>query len=108
MNKTRLQELCQKQRWDLPQYTHRLAETDRELRFAASVTVNGSVFESPDADSRLIKEAQNKAAGVALETLSASLAADPVPSPPLSPAIESLSPQQPPTGEMRACDFVIL
>jgi Double-stranded RNA binding motif len=107
MNKVRLQELCQKQRWDLPRYTHRQAGTDREPRFVASVTVNGSVFESPDAESRSVKEAQNKAAVVAFEAFTASYAAEAVTSLHQSPSVVLLSPRPPPAGEMRAHDFVI-
>jgi Double-stranded RNA binding motif len=102
MNKMRLQELCQKQRWDLPQYKHRRVGTDRELRFVASVTVNGSVFESPDTESRSVKDAQNKAAIIAFEKLTAFLAAEAVTSPPQSLSVESLSLRPAPTGEMRA------
>ncbi|KAJ4763745.1 Double-stranded RNA-binding protein 1 [Rhynchospora pubera] len=93
MNKTRLQELCQKRRWDLPQYTHSRVGMDHDSRFVASVTVNGSVFESPDAESRSAKEAQNKAAMIAFETLSnaAPAVVEVVPSPPQSPAVESFS-----------------
>ncbi|KAF3327549.1 double-stranded RNA-binding protein 1-like protein [Carex littledalei] len=101
MNKTRLQELCQKRRWKLPQYTNRRVETGREPRFVASVTVNGLVFESPDAESISVKEAQNKAATVAFEELSAAPAVDAVPSPQLPPAVESLSPR-PSTTESNA------
>lgn len=108
MNKTILQELCQKRRWELPQYTNRRVETGREPRFGASVTVNGLVFESPDAESVSVKEAQNKAATVAFEALSAAPAVDAVPSPLLLPAAESVSPRSSTTGEMRAYDFVIL
>ncbi|KAJ3696132.1 hypothetical protein LUZ60_001509 [Juncus effusus] len=81
MNKTKLQELCHKMHWVPPEYTHCRMGPDHQPRYSAFVSVNGSVFDSPDAESSSSKEAHNKAAGVALESLST--IADP--SPPATP-----------------------
>ncbi|XP_042373277.1 double-stranded RNA-binding protein 1-like isoform X4 [Zingiber officinale] len=69
MHKSRLQELCQRQQWSLPEYATSHDGPAHNFRFSATVTVNGSSFHSPDL-SRTSKEAQNKAALVAFEQLS--------------------------------------
>ncbi|XP_042469902.1 double-stranded RNA-binding protein 1-like [Zingiber officinale] len=69
MHKSRLQELCQRQQWSLPEYATSHDGPAHNFRFSATVTVNGSSFHSPDL-SRTSKEAQNKAALIAFEQLS--------------------------------------
>ncbi|XP_042469917.1 double-stranded RNA-binding protein 1-like isoform X1 [Zingiber officinale] len=69
MHKSRLQELCQRRQWSLPEYATSHDGPAHNFRFSATVTVNGSSFHSPDL-SRTCKEAQNKAALVAFEQLS--------------------------------------
>ncbi|RRT50881.1 hypothetical protein B296_00040870, partial [Ensete ventricosum] len=68
MYKSRLQQLCQQRQWPLPEYAVSREGRDHDPHFRATVTVNGAAFHSPD-DSRTTKEAQNKAAQVALEQL---------------------------------------
>ncbi|XP_020589263.1 double-stranded RNA-binding protein 1-like isoform X2 [Phalaenopsis equestris] len=70
MHKNRLQELCQKRSWPLPTYTASREGPDHNPEFGASVLVSGQTFDSPNLFKSL-KEAQNKAAEVALDSLSA-------------------------------------
>lgn len=70
MYKSRLQELCQRRHWALPQYTASRDGPDHSPLFRATVTVNGAAFHSPD-DSCSSKQAQDRAAQVAFEQLSA-------------------------------------
>lgn len=69
MHKSQLQELCQRRQWPLPEYATSWEGPDHDSRFSSTVTVNGSSFHSLDLF-RTSKEAQNKAALVALEQLS--------------------------------------
>ncbi|CAD5175456.1 unnamed protein product [Musa acuminata subsp. malaccensis] len=87
MYKSRLQELCQRRHWELPQYTASRDGPDHSPLFRATVTVNGAAFHSPD-DSCSSKQAQDRAAQVAFEQLSAE---DPptAPSWPLPVALDS-------------------
>ncbi|CAL9088219.1 unnamed protein product [Musa textilis] len=78
MYKNRLQELCQRRHWALPQYTAFRAGPDHSPLVRATVTVNGTAFHSPD-DSCSSKQAQDRAAQVAFEQLSAE---DPPSAPP--------------------------
>ncbi|PKU69945.1 double-stranded RNA-binding protein 1 isoform X1 [Dendrobium catenatum] len=70
MHKNRLQELCHKRMWTLPAYTNTRDGPDHNPIFGASVVVNGQTFDAPNL-SKSVKEAQNKAAEVALDYLSA-------------------------------------
>ncbi|CAN0923337.1 5-methyltetrahydropteroyltriglutamate--homocysteine methyltransferase [Linum grandiflorum] len=71
MCKAKLQELCQKRRWDSPQYSAMRDGPDHNPRFKASVFINGLFFHSPPSCFSL-KEAQNRAALAAFESLSSS------------------------------------
>ena len=64
MYKSRLQELCHKNQWGLPKYTSKRYGPDHNPRFGASVSVNGTSFDSLLA-SKSNKEAHNHAAIVA-------------------------------------------
>ncbi|RZS15893.1 hypothetical protein BHM03_00047799, partial [Ensete ventricosum] len=70
MYKSRLQELCQRRHWALPQYTASRDGPDHSPLFRATVIVNGAAFHSLD-DSRSSKQAQDRAAQIAFEQLSA-------------------------------------
>ncbi|KAJ8512944.1 hypothetical protein OPV22_003378 [Ensete ventricosum] len=87
MYKSRLQELCQRRHWALPQYTASRDGPDHSPLFRATVTVNGAAFHSLD-DSRSSKQAQDRAAQIAFEQLSAE---DPptAPSRPLPVALDN-------------------
>ncbi|XP_027931382.1 double-stranded RNA-binding protein 1-like [Vigna unguiculata] len=65
MYKTKLQELCHKRKWGLPRYSGMKSGPDHIPSFKANVHVNGVIFTSSSASSS-IKEAENKAAMVAL------------------------------------------
>ncbi|XP_072950868.1 double-stranded RNA-binding protein 1-like [Typha angustifolia] len=85
MYKTRLQELCQRRMWALPEYTASRDGPDHNPRFHATVFVNGASFDSPEA-SKSSKEAHNKAAMVAFDHLAASAGeVPPSPSAPRAP-----------------------
>ncbi|XVE62529.1 hypothetical protein DITRI_Ditri06bG0124900 [Diplodiscus trichospermus] len=64
MFKSRLQELCQKKAWNLPEYNTTKQGQDHNPRFQATVIVNGKLFQS-DVPARSSKEAQNDAARLA-------------------------------------------
>ncbi|XP_007030026.2 PREDICTED: double-stranded RNA-binding protein 4 [Theobroma cacao] len=64
MYKSKLQELCQKKAWDLPEYDTTKQGQDHNPRFEAAVVVNGMSFQSQN-PVRSAKEAQNDAARVA-------------------------------------------
>ncbi|GFZ09313.1 hypothetical protein Acr_20g0011210 [Actinidia rufa] len=83
MYKSKLQELCQQKSWELPEYSTARAGLDHTPRFTATVTINGVPFQTPD-QSRNAKEAQNKAAKLALDHFS------PAPSP--NPSLKQPSP----------------
>ncbi|XP_073146084.1 double-stranded RNA-binding protein 1-like isoform X2 [Henckelia pumila] len=66
MYKIKLQELCQRKRWNLPEYTTVKEGLDHLPRFKAIAMVNGLNFEtSPECKSA--KEAQNSAAKMAYD-----------------------------------------
>ncbi|KAH0468835.1 hypothetical protein IEQ34_002067 [Dendrobium chrysotoxum] len=79
MHKNRLQELCHKRMWALPAYTNTRNGPDHNPLFGASVVVDGQTFDAPNL-SKSVKEAQNKAAEVALDYLSAIPSASATPS----------------------------
>ncbi|GAU27917.1 hypothetical protein TSUD_160120 [Trifolium subterraneum] len=72
MYKAQLQELCQRQMWNLPKYsTQQNGGLPHNPSFKASVVVNGVTFITSDAF-KTTKEAQNQAALVAFTNLSSS------------------------------------
>ncbi|KAL6223238.1 hypothetical protein ACLB2K_006626 [Fragaria x ananassa] len=70
MFKSKLQEVCQKKAWALPEYSTTKEGLDHDPRFAASVLVNGLTFHTPQSF-RSSKLAQNDAARLAFEHFSA-------------------------------------
>uniref|UniRef100_F6HMN7 DRBM domain-containing protein n=1 Tax=Vitis vinifera TaxID=29760 RepID=F6HMN7_VITVI len=75
MNKTRLQELCHRKRWNPPEYSTRKDGPPHNPTFIATVSVGGLSF-STDHPARSSKEAQSNAAGLAIQYLT-----DPKPPP---------------------------
>ncbi|MED6145333.1 HLA class II histocompatibility antigen, DR beta 4 chain, variant 2 [Stylosanthes scabra] len=69
MYKTKVQELCQKRSWSLPEYETTRDGPDHNPRFTAAVTVTGIRFET-QSPCRSSKEAQNNAAMLAFQHLS--------------------------------------
>lgn len=69
MYKAKLQELCQRTLWGLPDYSISREGPDHNPRFKASVTVNGVVFVTADV-SRSSKQALNDAAKLAFDHFS--------------------------------------
>ncbi|XP_016180865.1 uncharacterized protein LOC107623203 isoform X4 [Arachis ipaensis] len=84
MYKTKVQELCQKRSWSLPEYETTRDGPDHNPRFTAAVTVNGIRYETPSL-CRNSKEAQNNAAMLAFEHLSSQQPSVINPSPPPFP-----------------------
>ncbi|KAL6559058.1 HLA class II histocompatibility antigen, DR beta 4 chain [Orobanche hederae] len=70
MYKSKLQELCQRRSWELPEYTTVKDGPDHMPRFTAAVTVHGQVFETP-ALCKSSKDAQNTAARIAFDHFNA-------------------------------------
>ncbi|XP_061371688.1 double-stranded RNA-binding protein 4-like isoform X3 [Gastrolobium bilobum] len=69
MYKTKVQELCQKKSWSLPEYETTREGPDHNRRFTSTVTVNGVPFHSPS-PCRTVKESQNTAAMLAFNHFS--------------------------------------
>ncbi|KAG6434089.1 hypothetical protein SASPL_105711 [Salvia splendens] len=88
MYKTKLQELCQRRSWDLPDYATAKDGPDHMPRFTATVTVQGQLFHTPD-HCKSSKDAQNTAARVAFDRLTSS---DPLPTPPNVPPHSQMQP----------------
>ncbi|KAK7315553.1 hypothetical protein VNO77_34106 [Canavalia gladiata] len=84
MFKTKVQELCQRRSWNLPEYATSREGPDHNPRFSSTVTVNGFSFSSPS-PTRTAKQAQNDAAMLAFHHFS-----PPSPSPSPSPLSSSL------------------
>ncbi|XP_057778870.1 double-stranded RNA-binding protein 1-like [Salvia miltiorrhiza] len=96
MYKSKLQELCQRRSWELPEYATAKDGPDHMPRFSATVTVHGQVFETP-AHCKSSKEAQNTAARVAFDSLTApSPVTSSDPSPPLAGFTDAPLPVAPP------------
>ncbi|XAR64858.1 hypothetical protein NMG60_11008735 [Bertholletia excelsa] len=81
MFKSKLQELCQRNSWGLPDYATSKDGPAHNPRFTATVTVNGISFNAID-QSSTIKEAHDKAAMLAFHHLSTAV---PVPKPKRNP-----------------------
>ncbi|KAL3825647.1 hypothetical protein ACJIZ3_021676 [Penstemon smallii] len=77
MYKSKLQELCQRRGWNLPEYSTVKDGPGHLPRFTASINVNGEVFETPEF-CRSSKEAQNTAARIAYENFNGPAPARPV------------------------------
>ncbi|KAH6762465.1 hypothetical protein C2S52_019898 [Perilla frutescens var. hirtella] len=96
MYKSKLQELCQRQSWELPEYKHVKHGADHMPRFTASVNVHGQLFETPD-PCKSSKEAQNTAARIAFDYFTspspAPASSSSAPSPPLAISPDAPSPQ---------------
>ncbi|XP_073032531.1 double-stranded RNA-binding protein 1-like isoform X2 [Primulina eburnea] len=71
MYKCKLQELCQRKSWNLPEYTTIKDGPDHLPRFKAIAVVNGLNFETP-AECKSAKEAQNSVAKVAYDHINIS------------------------------------
>ncbi|XP_034680699.1 double-stranded RNA-binding protein 1-like [Vitis riparia] len=84
MNKTRLQELCHRKRWNPPEYSTRKDGPPHNPTFTATVTVGGLSFPT-DHPARSAKEAQSNAAGLAIQYLT-----DPKP-PPLADSLSAIT-----------------
>ncbi|XP_078444278.1 double-stranded RNA-binding protein 1-like isoform X2 [Wolffia australiana] len=74
MFKSKLNELCQKRRWAMPEYEKTGSfGPGHSLLFRASVTVNGTTFTGPEEPLfGTLKEAQNEAARIALDFFTSS------------------------------------
>ncbi|XP_057983461.1 double-stranded RNA-binding protein 1-like isoform X2 [Malania oleifera] len=84
MYKSKLQELCHRFSWQLPEYSYEKEGPNHNPHFTASVTVNGRSFRTPDHYSSS-KLAQNEVAKLAILHLT-----DPQPSlPPATPSTVS-------------------
>ncbi|KAL7096392.1 hypothetical protein ACP275_10G076500 [Erythranthe tilingii] len=70
MNKSKLQEFCQRRNWELPEYTTVKVGPDHMARFTAVVNVNGHRFETPE-PCKSAKDAQNTAARIAFNHFNA-------------------------------------
>ncbi|GFP91804.1 double-stranded RNA-binding protein 4 [Phtheirospermum japonicum] len=70
MYKSKLQELCQRRSWELPEYSTVKDGPDHMPRFTASVTVHGQVFDTP-AQCKSSKDAQNTCARIAFDHFNA-------------------------------------
>ncbi|KAK6147399.1 hypothetical protein DH2020_018311 [Rehmannia glutinosa] len=70
MYKSKLQVLCQRRSWELPEYTTVKDGPDHMPRFTAAVNVHGQVFETPTG-CKSAKEAQNTAAQIAFDHFNA-------------------------------------
>ncbi|KAK4414829.1 Double-stranded RNA-binding protein 4 [Sesamum alatum] len=66
MYKSKLQELCHRRSWELPEYTTVKDGPDHMPHFTATVNVHGEVFQTPS-QCRSAKEAQNTAARIAFD-----------------------------------------
>ncbi|XP_062007648.1 double-stranded RNA-binding protein 1-like isoform X2 [Rosa rugosa] len=70
MFKSKLQELCQKKAWPLPEYSSKKEGLDHDPRFSATVKINGLEFNTVD-PFRSSKLAQNDVARLAFDHFSA-------------------------------------
>ncbi|KAL8483846.1 hypothetical protein ACS0TY_026511 [Phlomoides rotata] len=108
MYKSKLQELCQKNKWELPKYTTGINVPCQVPLFTATVTVQGQAFETPE-DFKSVKEAQNTAARIAYDHFNVPppMAAPPPEMQPvfnqLPPPLPSSLPNPPPGNCFVAC-----
>ncbi|KAK7267033.1 hypothetical protein RIF29_19697 [Crotalaria pallida] len=80
MYKTKVQELCQRRSWTLPDYQTFRDGPAHNPRYTSTVTVNGLQFQTPQ-PTRSSKEAQNNAAKLAFNHFSQPNSSDPNPYP---------------------------
>jgi dsRNA-specific ribonuclease len=69
MYKNKLQELCHKKSWNLPEYVTTRKGPPHDSRFSTTVTVNSIPFTNPT-ESRTVKLSQNEAAMLAFNHFS--------------------------------------
>ncbi|KAI9121493.1 hypothetical protein K1719_008526 [Acacia pycnantha] len=89
MYKSKLQELCHRRLWNLPDYQTTKEGPHHNPRYSANITVNGVDFQTPS-PYRTSKEAQNNVAKLAYDHFS-----PPMPKPPSSSPQTSNSPSVP-------------
>ncbi|XP_024186096.1 double-stranded RNA-binding protein 4 isoform X5 [Rosa chinensis] len=95
MFKSKLQELCQKKAWPLPEYSSNKEGLDHDPRFSATVKINGREFNTVD-PFRSSKLAQNDAARLAFDHFSAP-ATRPIPFDFPQPSLVAIAPAPTPT-----------
>ncbi|XP_062007649.1 double-stranded RNA-binding protein 1-like isoform X3 [Rosa rugosa] len=96
MFKSKLQELCQKKAWPLPEYSSKKEGLDHDPRFSATVKINGLEFNTVD-PFRSSKLAQNDVARLAFDHFSAP-ATRPIPFDFPQPSLVAVTPSGLPTG----------
>ncbi|KAM5578184.1 hypothetical protein ABKV19_008482 [Rosa sericea] len=96
MFKSKLQELCQKKAWPLPEFSSKKEGLDHDPRFSATVKINGLEFNTVDSF-RSSKLAQNDAARLAFDHFSAP-ATRPIPFDFPQPSLVAIAPSGLPTG----------
>ncbi|KAK4784176.1 hypothetical protein SAY86_018544 [Trapa natans] len=102
MYKSKLQELCQQRKWDLPQYSTSKDGKKHPISYTSTVTVNGRFFATPK-HRKSTKESQNDVAMMAFQHLSATpqlptkLPITTTPEPPTEPPINTTTTPEPPT-----------
>lgn len=89
MYKTRLQELCHRRSWELPDYQTAKQGPDHNPRYVSTISVNGIDFQTPS-PCRSAKESQNTVAKLAIDRFIP-------PKPPSSPQSSTSAPIAPPS-----------
>ncbi|XP_024186093.1 double-stranded RNA-binding protein 1 isoform X2 [Rosa chinensis] len=103
MFKSKLQELCQKKAWPLPEYSSNKEGLDHDPRFSATVKINGREFNTVD-PFRSSKLAQNDAARLAFDHFSAP-ATRPIPFDFPQPSLVAIAPAPTPTPSGLGTDW---